>query len=107
MQEPLIQSAVTGLFTIAGSVVTAVITYVVSGSHKKLMRYRKRLLRSQRDNLALCNLERYYTQELAKSGRTPEAWKREIRGKMREDGIAGPSQSATAARLERSIAELA
>ena len=106
MQEPLIQSAVTGLFTIAGSVVTAVITYVASRPHKKLMRYRKRLLRSQRDNLALCNLERYYTEELAKHGRSPEAWKREIRKKMRDDGLAGPSQSASAARLEHSIAEL-
>lgn len=103
MEDNVISQVITGVFTLAGSLLMGLLTFSFGELKKKNEKLRQRLLRSYRDNLAFYRLEKYYTQELAKGVKTPEAWKRSVRAKMRATGLPTPSEDATERRLKQRL----
>jgi hypothetical protein len=99
-------SLITGGFVIAGSWITGWLTYKSAVSQKETERYKRRLIQSYQDIAAYHRLEELYTKQLASDGKSAEAWKRETRKTLRDQGFISPSEDATAQKAETRLREL-
>jgi len=107
MDDSILLAAATGLSAVLGSLITGLITYRTATDQRALGRHKRRLRRALRDIAALHRLEDRYTNALAATGsRSSEAWKREIRKQLREEGLGTLSSRATTQRAEQDLAEL-
>jgi hypothetical protein len=106
MGENLSIAVIAGGFCILGSMVTGFFTFFSSVKTKETELYKRRLIRTYNDIIAFHKLEEKYIQVLATEEKSAQAWKREIRKALREEGCDSPSKDATALEAERRLKEL-
>ena len=106
MNESIIIALIAGGFAIIGSAVTGAFTYYATEHQRETERYKRYAIRALRDVIAFYRLEQQYTDALATESKTAEAWKREIRKHLRDDGFDSPSQDATIQKCSQRIADL-
>ncbi len=106
MSETIQVAIIAAGAAILGSLITGIITYATSVRQREAERYKRRLIQAYRDIVAFYRLEEQYTQALENPSRSAEAIKREARKKLRESGIASPSEDATPQQCERRIQEM-
>lgn len=99
---------IVGGLTVAGGLVTGLITSHTAIRLREVEKLKRDLVRAYRDVASFHRLEDHYANELAQisTSRTAEAWKRELRRKLREQGFSSPSDKATAYYAEARIEEL-
>ena len=99
---------IAGGLTIAGGLVTGIITSLTAIRLREVAKLKRDLVRSYRDVAAFHRLEERYAEELAQisTSRTAEGWKRELRRRLREHGYPSPTNKATAHYAETRIEEL-
>lgn len=108
LTETLTVAVVTALATIAGSLVTGVITFLTvrrQDAYNRLLRHHSRALA---DVAAFHRLEALYVEALAEehAESTPTAIKLRIRAQLRDQGHDTPSYAATALRSEKALRAL-
>jgi len=91
---------------IAGSVVTGLFNYRGSVQTKKLVQLKKSLKIACEDIIAFYRIEESYSESLSTTERSSDAIKKEIRKKLRDNGIRTPSEEATPLKCQRKIEEL-
>ena len=106
MSESIIIALVAGGSAIAGSIVTGGFTYVAAVRQRQTERYKRYAIKAPKDVIAFYRLEERYTNALATESKTAEAWKREMRRRLREEGFDSPSEEATIQKCSRRIVEL-
>lgn len=106
MSEALTLALVAGGFAVLGSLVTGWFTYISAVKQRQTERYKRKLLQAYADVAAFHRLEERYTRALETEGKSAEAWKREMRRRLREDGFSSPSDEATVQKAEQRIAEM-
>jgi hypothetical protein len=99
---------VTGGLALLGSLITGLITFYTAARLRDAERNKRSLIRVYRDIAAFHRLEERYAEVLAQASdsHTAEAWKREVRRKLRDQGFASPTDKATAHFAEARIEEL-
>lgn len=99
---------IAGGLTIAGGLVTGIITSLTAIRLREFAKLKRDLVRAYHNVAAFYRLEERYAEELAQisTSRTAEAWKRELRRKLREQGYPSPTDKATAHYAEARIEEL-
>jgi hypothetical protein len=106
MTETLLVGIVAAASAVLGSAITGLFTYIAARREREFERHTNHLRRAYGDIAALCQLEDMYCKELAREGRSQEAWKREMRKALRESGYNSPSEEATAARCAQRLRDL-
>lgn len=93
---------------ILGGAVTGLATIRAAADGKRLARYKSRVRRTLEEVAAFRHLERAYSKEIASStGRSPESIRREFRKKLRDSGVATPTDLSGQARLKGELGRLA
>lgn len=90
MDDKVTIAVIGALGVVFGSLITAAFTYRSTAQAKSLEKNRLFLLRCWRNIAAFHELEKRYTEALAKPDRTDEALKREVRKQQREAGSFTP-----------------
>lgn len=106
MSDTLAIALVAGGCTIVGGAVTGWFTYLSAAKQRETERNKRRLIQAYKDVASFHRLEERYTAELQTDTKSAEAWKREIRKKLRDEGFNSPSDDATAQKSDKRIAEL-
>lgn len=105
MSNQIIIACIAAGAALLGSLGTCAFNYLIAIKHKKISRYKQRLVHAYEDIAAFHRLEEAYTQKLSDtSGLTAEAWKRNIRKSQAAAGLGTPSKEATARNADQSAA---
>lgn len=107
MNDSILLASATGISAVLGSLITGLITYWTATDQRTAAENRRNLKRAYGDIAAFHRLEERYASVLAASdSRTPAAWKRDIRKRLRDEGFASPSDKATAQQAEHCLVEM-
>lgn len=107
MSNEIIIACIAAGAALLGSLGTCAFSYLITIKHKKISRYKHRLIQAYEDIAAFHRLEEAYTQKLTTTqGSTAEAWKRNTRKLQASAGFRTPSKEATARNAEQQITGL-
>lgn len=103
MHDQIYSVLITGFFMILASGLTGLITLRALNHQKKLDSYKFQLKQAYRDIAAFHRLEELYVTSLSSEQKSANAWKREKRKQLRDEGFLSPSEEATSTIAEQRL----